>query len=101
MLETRAKQMKNFPEEYFIGQTYLYDTFLQDVTMTSELNRITCPVLILNGKDDFLKPSKFSRILHENIKQSQWVEIPDCGHVAIIEKASTVNTCILGFITKP
>jgi len=101
MLEKRAQQMKNFPEEYFIGQTYLYDTFLQDVTMTSELNKITCPVLIINGKDDLLKPAKFSRILHENIKHSQWIEIPDCGHVAIIEQASTVNTCILGFLTKP
>ncbi|MGB7595695.1 MAG: alpha/beta hydrolase [Erysipelotrichaceae bacterium] len=101
MLEKRAKQMKNFPEEYFIGQTYLYDTFLQDVTMTSELSKITCPVLILNGEDDLLKPAKFSRILHENIKQSQWMEIPDCGHVAIIEQAAVVNTCLLGFLTKP
>jgi len=101
MLENREQQMKNFPEEYFIGQTYLYDTFLQDVTMTSELSKITCPVLIINGKNDLLKPAKFSRILHENIKQLQWIEIPNCGHVAIIEQASTVNNCILGFLPKP
>jgi 3-oxoadipate enol-lactonase len=101
MLDQRAQQMKNYPEEYFIGQTYLYDTFLQDVNCTSELNKITCPVLILNGEDDLLKPAKFSRILHENIKQSQWLKIPDCGHVPIIEQPQTVNTCLLGFLTNP
>ena len=100
MLEKRAQQMKHLPEEYFIGQTYLYDTFLQDVAMTDELGKITCPVLILNGEDDLLKPAKFSRILHENIRQSQWMEIPDCGHAAINEQAATVNTCILGFLTQ-
>lgn len=100
MLKTRAQQMKVLPEEYFIGQTYLYDTFLQDVNSTSELKMIQCPVLIINGEDDILKPSKFSRILHENIKQSNWLEIPDCGHVAIIEQAATVNICILGFLAK-
>ena len=100
MLQKRATQMKAYPEEYFIGQTYLYDTFLQDVTMSDELHRITCPVLILNGKEDILKPAKFSRILHEKIKDSQWIELPDCGHVAIFEQAQTVNTCILGFITR-
>lgn len=100
LLQKRALAMKNLPEEYFIGQTYLYDTFLQDVTMTNELHQIKCPVLILNGADDLLKPAKFSRILHENIEHSLWIEIPDCGHVAIIEQAETVNTCLLGFLKK-
>ncbi|TFG83942.1 MAG: alpha/beta hydrolase [Erysipelotrichales bacterium] len=98
MLEKRAQQMKNFPEEYFIGQTYLYDTFLQDVTSTQELIKITCPVLILNGRDDLLKPSKFSRIMHENIQHSLWIEIPDCGHVAFVEQPDCVNISILGFL---
>lgn len=100
MLEKRAQAMKLFPEEYFIGQTYLYDTFLQDVTMTSELNKITCPVLIVNGEEDILKPSKFSRIIHDSIKGSEWVILPDCGHVTIFEQFEALNTCILGFLTK-
>jgi 3-oxoadipate enol-lactonase len=96
----QARLMKRFPEEYFIGQTYLYDTFLSDIAMSDELHKITCPVLIVNGEEDILCPARFSRIMQRNTKNSLWVEIPDCGHAAIVEQPEALNSIVIGFLAK-
>jgi 3-oxoadipate enol-lactonase len=98
MLESRAKAMNHVPDSYFEGQIALYHTFLQDVTMTQELKDITCPTLIVCGELDTLKPMKFSKLIHDEIKDSLYITIPDCGHVTIFEKPQELNTILLGFL---
>ena len=100
MLNERARGIKSSPNNYLEGQKILYDTFAQDVAMTEELSKIMCPALVLCGEDDILKPPKFSKIIAENIKNSEYLTIPDCGHVAIFEKPKELESAILGFILK-
>jgi 3-oxoadipate enol-lactonase len=100
MLSQRAKAMNAIGSDYFDGQITLYDTFLNDVTMTSELHRIQCPTLILCGELDTLKPLKFSAIMAEAIQSAEYLILPDCGHVAIFEKPHELNSALLGFILK-
>lgn len=100
MLDIRAEATSNMDDSYFEGQMQLYETFLTDVMMTDELHHITCPVLIVVGEDDYLKPVKFSRLIHEKIKGSEFVIVPNCGHVLIFEKYQELNTLLLGFIGK-
>lgn len=100
MLEERAKLFKNFPEDYYTGQKILYDTFAQDVYMTDELCKISCPALIICGQDDILKKPKFSQILADRIPSSEYVLLPDCGHVAILEAPKELQSILLGFILK-
>jgi len=99
-MEKRAATMNLIPKEYFDGQITLYDTFIQDVTMTNSLHKITCPSLIISGEDDILKPVKFSKIIANNIPNSEYVIIPDSAHVTIFEKPKTLQTILLGFIMK-
>lgn len=99
-LNQRAKAIPSLGQDYLKGQINLYDTFLQEVSFTHRLHEIQCPTLILCGEDDLLKRPKFSRIIHENIKNSEFVLIPDCGHVAIFEQVEVLKTCLLGFIMK-
>ena len=100
MLSQRAKAMNAIGPDYFDGQITLYKTFLNDVTMTQDLHRITCPTLILCGEEDTLKPLKFSAIMAHAIPNSEYLTIPDCGHVAIFEKPHELNSALLGFILK-
>ena len=100
MLVARSKAMKEIPNSYLEGQKILYDTFVQDVYMTDELNKIECPALIICGEDDILKKPKFSKILAENIKNSEYILLPNCGHVSIFEKPKELESAILGFILK-
>jgi 3-oxoadipate enol-lactonase len=64
------------------------------------LNRITCPALVICGEDDILKKPKFSQIIADAISGSEYVTIPNCGHVAIFEKTGELCSVILGFIMK-
>ncbi|MDR5659331.1 alpha/beta hydrolase [Serpentinicella sp. ANB-PHB4] len=99
-LKERAEALKKAPAEYFTGQVYLYDTFEQDVYMTEELHKIKCPAFIVCGEQDILKTRKFSEIIANNIEDAELAIIPDCGHVTIFEKPNTLNSMILGFVTK-
>ena len=100
LLDNRAKATKAVDNSYFDGQKILYDTFAQDVYMTDQLHKITCPTLIICGQDDILKPQRLSEIIYQNIKNSEFVIFPHCGHVTIFEQQETLNTNILGFVMK-
>ncbi len=95
-LMQRGCQMNSLPSEYFSGQADLYRTFLT-VDITSKLHGITAPVLVLCGKEDILKPPYFSEIIADSIPSGELILIPDCGHVAIFEKAHELNELIMGF----
>jgi len=97
----RAKSASNLlTTEFFEGQQRLYDTFLNDVNMTNELHKINCPTLIIGSEQDILKPVKFSKIIADNIPQSEYITIPDCGHAAFLERPEILKSMILGFVMK-
>ncbi len=98
-LEQRAKDFESTGEDYFRGQINLYNCFL-GLDITDRLHMIRCPVLIICGEKDILKPVKFSEIIHREIPQSEFVIIPDCGHVTIFEKPDELNSLLLGFTVK-
>jgi 3-oxoadipate enol-lactonase len=100
MLSQRAEGMTKVSKDYFEGQVWLYETFLQDVYMTEELGKIKCPTLIICGENDILKPAKFSEIMAEHIPNTEYALIPDCAHVTIFEKPDILNTMLLGFVMK-
>ena len=99
-LEERGKALKGNPNRYLEGQKILYDTFVENTTMTHRLCEIKCPALVICGENDILKPVKFSKIIADNIPQSEFIVIPDCGHVAIFEKPLELESAIFGFIMK-
>jgi len=100
MLTQRAQALSSISPDYFKGQISLYDTFEQDVYITDELPKIKCPALVVCGENDLLKPPKFSKLIAENIPNSEYVVIPDCGHVTIFEKPEALNSLLLGFVLK-
>jgi 3-oxoadipate enol-lactonase len=97
-LEQRANAMRHIDPSYFEGQIALYKTFNQDVYMTNRLNEIKAPTLIICGKDDILKPPKFSKLMHQHIEASELVLLEDCGHVAIFEKYEEIIDLIKNWI---
>lgn len=99
-LKSRAAALKDISRDYFKGQISLYNTFEHDLHMTDELSEIKCPALIIVGEEDILKPYKFSKLLADNIKSSEFAVIPGSGHVTIFEKPNILNTMILGFVIK-
>ena len=100
MLSGRANGIKDNPNGFLEGQKILYDSFLGDLNMTDQLHRIKCPALVICGENDILKPPKFSKIIAERIPDSEYLTIPDCGHVVIYEKPKELETAVMGFVLK-
>jgi len=97
-LAVKASQLKKLSPNFLPGQIALYETFLREVNFTEELHSISCPVLILCGEEDILKPPRFSRLIAEKVPNSQFVLIPRCGHVAIYEAPELISEMIIGFL---
>ncbi|MBF0409647.1 MAG: alpha/beta fold hydrolase [Candidatus Riflebacteria bacterium] len=100
LLQMRANHLAEFPADFFVGQVELYKTFLNDLDLTPELHKICAPTLVVCGEEDILKPPKFSKIIARNIPDSEYVLVPDCGHVTILEQHRPLNSVLLGFVTK-
>ena len=92
--------MRKVDRSYFKGQKNLYDTYLKEVNFTKGLHEIQCPTLIVVGEEDILKPVKFSRIIANNIDNSEFYVLPNCGYVTIFEKPEELKTLISGFYLK-
>ncbi|ODN29725.1 alpha/beta fold hydrolase [Fervidobacterium thailandense] len=99
-VKKRAELFKNVLQDYFYGQVQLYETFLTDLKLTPELHKIKCPTLVICGEKDILKPPKFSKIISDQIVGSEFVIVPDAGHVLIYEKPEVLKTLLVGFIFK-
>ncbi len=100
MINKRIEAMQTLDSSYFEGQIVLYDTFLNDVTMTQELKGVTIPTLVVSSEHDTLKPYKFSQIIHHALQESEHVMIPGCAHVTIFEAPKTLMSVMTGFLEK-
>jgi pimeloyl-ACP methyl ester carboxylesterase len=64
----------------------------------NELGKVTCRTLIVCGEDDKMTPEKYSRFLHEKIKDSRLEIIPEAGHSVMVEKHRAFNQALERFV---
>jgi 3-oxoadipate enol-lactonase len=69
-----------------------------EADFTTQLGKIRVPTLIIMGADDLAITPAMAQFLHEHIKGSELAEIPDAGHVNMIEKPDEFNKIVLRFI---
>jgi pimeloyl-ACP methyl ester carboxylesterase len=56
------------------------------------------PALILVGDEDVLTPPALSEEMHARIPGSELVRIPECGHLASLERADAFNDALARFL---
>lgn len=61
------------------------------------LATISVPVLIIVGEGDLTTPPELSRYLHEHIKGSQLVVLPEARHILTQEQPESFNQTLLSF----
>jgi 3-oxoadipate enol-lactonase len=62
------------------------------------LAQIDIPTLILHGKDDQLIPSQTAEEMHDSIKDSLLLIIPDAGHLLNLEQPQVFNQAVKEFL---
>jgi 3-oxoadipate enol-lactonase len=66
---------------------------------TSLLGQISCPVLIVHGKDDQLIPVGEAELMHQNISNSNLVVVENAGHLLNLEQPDRFNQAVRKFIS--
>lgn len=67
---------------------------------TNEFSKINKDTLIISGNDDIIMPKDASKIMHDKIKKSTWVQVPNAGHFITTEAPAAVAKAIEDFVTK-
>jgi len=65
---------------------------------TSFLEKIAIPTLIICGEHDKLTPPLIMKEMHNKIKDSEFVVIPEAGHMSPVENPEEVNKTISKFL---
>lgn len=70
-----------------------------NITVQDQLQNITCPTLIVQGREDFIVPET-AELAHQLIKDSQLVFIPESGHYPFMEAGDAFFDVLNSFIEK-
>lgn len=62
------------------------------------LASISVPALVLVGDDDRLTPPEQAREMAGLIEGARLVEVPDCGHLATLERPAAVNEALASWL---
>ena len=83
-----------------IRPTVLHGDFLacNEFDVTGRLHEIHVPTLALCGEEDQLTPKKYSEFLHAQIANSQFVTIPDAGHMVMLEQPDAFTNALAEFL---
>lgn len=63
------------------------------------LSRITCPTLVLCGREDQATPVEVHREIAADIANARLVIVPDCGHLSTLEQPVAVNAHLRTWLT--
>ena len=99
IVEQGEERLRACPAEFFPAFARLVDAFRQ-LDITAELERITCPTLVLVGAKDALKPPRYSRLIANRIPDAEYLLIPGAGHAVVLERPEEVNAAVLGFLER-
>ncbi len=72
----------------------------KDYVDEKQIKQITCPSLIVWGKQDKIINVKYADMFHADIKGSEEIIYDSCGHVPMIERPLDVKRDVLKFLQK-
>jgi 3-oxoadipate enol-lactonase len=84
----RAKKLMDNPAAGFIGAL---EAMKQRPDSTEDLAAIDVPTLVLVGENDAITPVDASRKIHEHVRGSRLVVIPEAGHLSNLESPDAFN----------
>ncbi len=66
-----------------------------------DLARITCPTLVLCGRQDALTPLAMTEEMAARIPDAKLVVVEECGHLSTLEQPNEVNAALEAWLVAP
>lgn len=73
---------------------------IEHLDITSKLNAIKLPTLVVVGSEDVGTPPAAAKAIHEQIAGSELVIMPDCAHMLCMEDPVTMHAHAKAFLAK-
>lgn len=87
-----------FSDEVFLDKMERLVLSTKNLNLFEQLKNITADTLIVASTEDYLTPIKAQEEMHKEIKNSNYILIPNAGHASMYEKPKLFISLILGFI---
>lgn len=100
MERRKAILLPIFADEVFLNRITRLTISAETHDTLSKLPNITADTLIISCEEDYLTPVYEQITLHNNIKNSKLVKIPNCGHASMYEVPELFASLVLGHINK-
>jgi pimeloyl-ACP methyl ester carboxylesterase len=71
-----------------------------DFDYTPDLGRVSKPTLVLVGEHDRVTTPRAARVLPEGIPRSEYVELPDAGHMSMVEAQEAYLAAVRDFLRR-
>ncbi len=91
----RATLAANDPESYA-----RLAEIVAEIDLADELEHVGAPVLLVGGDLDAPSPPALNRANVERLAEARYVELPDCGHIAPLEKTDAVLEAMGSFLAR-
>jgi aminoacrylate hydrolase len=95
--EQAAHHVKDFQDEATLVARI---GALRDFDVSDQLERITCPVLVIGTEDDMLVPVRSSYALASGLPDATLVLMPRGGHAVNVTERAAFDTQLLEFLEK-
>ena len=65
-----------------------------------QLHAVSCPTLVLTGRQDAWSPPEQHEAMAQAIAGAQLCIVEDCGHMSTLEQAGAVNAALAGWLAR-
>jgi pimeloyl-ACP methyl ester carboxylesterase len=73
---------------------------LGEHTARDFLPQIVAPVLVIAAEFDSFTPPKLARQLHDNLSDSEYIELAGASHAGIVEQPEQINDAVASFLER-
>lgn len=98
LVETFRFDLMFLLPEQIQGIVAMGEQIYRRTSMLEQAAEITCPTLILAGRDDMSRPVSDSEAIYEQIAGSQFAVIEQAGHMLTLEQPEVVNGLLVNFL---
>jgi 3-oxoadipate enol-lactonase len=91
-----SKMIESTPADGFIG----WGGAIRNLNITDRLKGITLPTRVIVGAEDPATPPAAAKVIHEQIKGSDLVQIPNTSHMLCAEDPAAFHKHVLAFLDK-